>query len=249
MAPTLNILKRCSQSRTTHIHRIRVILKFVLPSSLVVDSSFVDSSHGAPTRVRLPLACLESPSSIWPTIVEYKSVSSYPTIPNFPNMTRKPKGVKIISFTEPVQPAVPNPVDERHRHACYVTQGSHLRASRTFVTTQPLSDAHDPAPEPEPLASEGNLPSDFDPSVSQFPYPWMDPTYIDDSDQVDEVEPGARKRTRMLAVVSLVSLCPAYHCLHCVIDKSIVTVVNSRSGYIFVGVPTARGAWRFFRKI
>lgn len=120
-------------------------------------------------------------------------------------MTRKPKGVKVTGFKEPVDQAVLNPVDERHRHTCYVTQGLQLRTSRSVVTTRALSDApHSTPAEPEPLASKGNLPSDFDPSESRFPYPWMDPTHFDDSDLV--VEPEARKRARTLAVVSVVSV-------------------------------------------
>lgn len=114
-------------------------------------------------------------------------------------MTRKPKGVKITSYTEPVEQ--PSPIDERHRHTSYVTgRGLHLRTSRSIVTTQPSSDVPS-SPPAEPPTSEGNFPSDFDPNGSGFPFPWMDQTHFDDPNE----EPEARKRTRTLAVVRMVS--------------------------------------------
>lgn len=130
----------------------------------------------------------------------YKYVSRYLTVLTSRKMTRKPKGVKVTSFSEPVDQA--HPIEERHRHTCYVTQGSHLRASHSIVTTQPPTDARSPT-SVGPVAGQGNLPDDFDPNNGQFPFPWMDPTYIDNSDLVGEVETSARKRTRTLAVVRM----------------------------------------------
>lgn len=121
---------------------------------------------------------------------------------------RRPKTVNVVSYEEPEATSPTSPLLELHQHTTYIGGGPHRsrrsRVSRSVLSV-PLTLRSDKIQDDEPFNEQpeevnhlcGGSGED-EGSASQFPFPWMDPTY---EHRLGDITDEPAKRARTLASV------------------------------------------------